>query len=67
MAEYPLDVTLLVTLAICCLSSASARRVPVPVSGPTNAAAREYLEPHNPARAVVGVGLLKWNESMAKA
>lgn len=38
-----------------------------PVQSPINSAAREFLEAHNQARASVGVGPLKWSETLANA
>ncbi|XP_068344056.1 STS14 protein-like [Pyrus communis] len=54
MAQFPLVVV--VALDIC--SSAH---------GATSATAIDYVEAHNLARAPVGVGPLKWSESLATA
>ncbi|OMO84202.1 Allergen V5/Tpx-1-related protein [Corchorus olitorius] len=61
-------------LAICCHNIAEGYFPPAARLGtgaqaapPLPAAAREFLEAHNQARAAVGVGPLKWSEQLANA
>lgn len=59
MAPTALSVALAVALAIC------HTLISVHGAAALSAAAAEYLEAHNQARAAVGVGPLTWSESLA--
>ncbi|KAF3438853.1 hypothetical protein FNV43_RR17128 [Rhamnella rubrinervis] len=53
---------LLVALTMCMINSVQSAATPSP-----SAAAREFVEAHNQARAAVGVDPLKWSETLANA
>ncbi|XVF61936.1 hypothetical protein PTKIN_Ptkin08bG0175500 [Pterospermum kingtungense] len=65
MTAYPLVALLVLALAICGHNTAAGIGIMEQPVAPS--AARDFLDAHNQARAVVGVGPLKWSNQVANA